>query len=411
MTRSRPRRLAELHRMNINTVIMEDSSSSSSSSRSSADEGDDGSSLLLLSSGASSLSSVLSGASEGGVRGTTQRSNKWTRAVGGSDDGGGNGGKDLWGDGELDDGRSSCDSDNEEARTRLDEQSRHSIDARVLPVAWLVQFTATLEVGNLANVNTQLGQDLGISQQRLAVAITIFYAAAIVLAIPSNLMLRAVKTKVWLGVLTMLSGVAMACINFVTTDTQVIVARAALGVVSAGIAPGILYVLIKWYKRGERSVRIALLISATTMAAAFGGLVADGCLHISGSLASWRYFFLIEGALIFAVGVLAYLLLPRPLFPSRDIAFHPNTRIEAWTSCSCGETIDTLTDATVWLFAIVFYSVSGVLYLKLRLDSRTSAKREEQQALLRDPRTADTTDNPTFLASFGTMASTAAASS
>ena len=50
-----------------------------------------------------------------------------------------------------------------------------------------------------------------------------------------------------------------------------------------------------FYRRGELARRLAIFYAAQSIASAFSGLLAFGVFHIhSGSLADWRYLFLIE---------------------------------------------------------------------------------------------------------------------
>ena len=50
--------------------------------------------------------------------------------------------------------------------------------------------------------------------------------------------------------------------------------RVFLGLVEAGLFPGIVYYLSLWYPRHMIAQRLAILVSAATLAGAFGGLLA-----------------------------------------------------------------------------------------------------------------------------------------
>ncbi|KAK5114718.1 hypothetical protein LTR62_002292 [Meristemomyces frigidus] len=66
------------------------------------------------------------------------------------------------------------------------------------------------------------------------------------------------------------------------------------------------------YRRGELARRLAIFYAASNIAYAFGGLLAFGVFHIkSGSLPSWKYLFVIEGALSMGMAVIAFIFLPR----------------------------------------------------------------------------------------------------
>ncbi len=66
-----------------------------------------------------------------------------------------------------------------------------------------------------------------------------------------------------------------------------------------------------FYRRGELARRLAMFYAASNIASAFGGLLAFGVFQISsGSLANWRYLFVIEGGCSMLFAVFAYWVLP-----------------------------------------------------------------------------------------------------
>lgn len=66
-----------------------------------------------------------------------------------------------------------------------------------------------------------------------------------------------------------------------------------------------------FYRRGELARRLAIFYAASNIASAFGGLLSFGVFHIhSGSLANWRYLFVIEGACSMLFAVFAFWVLP-----------------------------------------------------------------------------------------------------
>lgn len=52
-------------------------------------------------------------------------------------------------------------------------------------------------------------------------------------------------------------------------------ARFFLGVTEGGLFPGVVFYLSMWYKRNEQHYRIALFLSAATLAGAFGGFLVS----------------------------------------------------------------------------------------------------------------------------------------
>lgn len=94
--------------------------------------------------------------------------------------------------------------------------------------------------------------------------------------------------------------------------SQVAGVRFLLGVLEAGLFPGLVFYLTFWYRVSERSLRVAIILASATLAGAFGGAIAYGVGHMNGihGLAAWRWLFIIEGAPSCASAVLVWFFLP-----------------------------------------------------------------------------------------------------
>lgn len=67
-----------------------------------------------------------------------------------------------------------------------------------------------------------------------------------------------------------------------------------------------------WYKRSEAQKRFSFFFSSTTLAGAFGGLLAYGLGQMAGlrGYRGWRWVFIIEGVLTCVVAIVWFFLLP-----------------------------------------------------------------------------------------------------
>lgn len=67
-----------------------------------------------------------------------------------------------------------------------------------------------------------------------------------------------------------------------------------------------------WYKRSEAQRRYSFFFNSTTLAGAFGGLLAAAIGKMNGmrGYSGWRWIFLIEGGLTVFVSFFFYFLLP-----------------------------------------------------------------------------------------------------
>jgi MFS family permease len=112
---------------------------------------------------------------------------------------------------------------------------------------------------------------------------------------------------------------AMALWAVVSTLTAIshdfkglLLTRFFLGVTEAPFYPGALYMLSIFYTRKEIATRISILFTGNICGTAFAGLIAIGVFKMSGvaGLSGWRWLFIIQGILTFALSVAAAFILP-----------------------------------------------------------------------------------------------------
>lgn len=72
------------------------------------------------------------------------------------------------------------------------------------------------------------------------------------------------------------------------------------------------YLMGMWYKRSEAQKRFSFFFSSTTLAGAFGGLLAYGISQMDGArgYSGWRWVFIIEGVITAVVAIILFFLIP-----------------------------------------------------------------------------------------------------
>jgi MFS family permease len=67
-----------------------------------------------------------------------------------------------------------------------------------------------------------------------------------------------------------------------------------------------------WYRRAEAQKRYSLFFSSTTLAGAFGGLLASGIGKMEGlrGYRGWRWIFILEGVLTCVVAIIFWFMIP-----------------------------------------------------------------------------------------------------
>lgn len=168
------------------------------------------------------------------------------------------------------------------------------IDYHILPFIIILYLLAFLDRVNVANAKAfNLLPDLGIDPKdpygtQYNTLLVIFFVPYIILEIPSNIFLKRFSPRIWLsfcclgfGLVTTLQGVTQSYGGILAT-------RFFLGVFECGMFPGCFYLISMWYKRAEAQKRYSLFFSSTSLAGAFGGLLASAigkseCLKIPKS--------------------------------------------------------------------------------------------------------------------------------
>ena len=138
--------------------------------------------------------------------------------------------------------------------------------------------------------------DLNMSLQDFATAISILFVGYIPFQIPSN-MIMTVDTRpgLYLCGAATIWGAVSAATAAVQNFQSLLALRVILGITEAVFFPGILYYLSAWYTKHELGKRYAALFMFQMIGSAFGGLIAAGCLTLDGryGIRGWRWLFIV----------------------------------------------------------------------------------------------------------------------
>jgi MFS family permease len=147
---------------------------------------------------------------------------------------------------------------------------------------------------------------------RYNTALVIFFVPYILFEIPSNMLLKKLKPRVWLSICMFGFGLVTMLQGFVQNYSGLLATRFFLGVFETGMFPGAFYLIGMWYRRHEAQRRYTFFFSSTTLAGAFGGLLASAIGKMDGmrGYSGWRWIFILEGLLTVLVSFFFYFLLP-----------------------------------------------------------------------------------------------------
>jgi len=187
------------------------------------------------------------------------------------------------------------------------------VDFRVIPFLCILYLLAFLDRVNIANARSfGLVKDLNLTGVQYNTALTIFFVPYILAEIPSNMLLKRLTPRVWLSSCMFLFGIAGIGQGLVRNYSGLLACRFFLGLFEAGMFPGCFYLIGMWYKRSEAQRRYSFFFSSTTLAGAFGGLLASAIGKMNGvrGYNGWRWIFILEGVLTCVVALAFFFLLP-----------------------------------------------------------------------------------------------------
>ncbi|KAG9064148.1 hypothetical protein KI688_003334 [Linnemannia hyalina] len=154
---------------------------------------------------------------------------------------------------------------------------RWKIDKRLIPLLAAMYLCSFLDRANIGNAKVAgMETDLNLQPGEFNIALSIFYVGYVIGEVPSNMALKQFGPRLWIPAVMFLWGTVMIAMAAVKTAGALYTARFFLGLAESGYAPGPVYVISMWYARNEQAIRVGLFFSASTVAGAFGGLLAYG---------------------------------------------------------------------------------------------------------------------------------------
>ncbi|KAK9469932.1 putative transporter [Lipomyces arxii] len=151
------------------------------------------------------------------------------------------------------------------------------MDMRFLPILSLLYLFSFMCRGRIGNAKTfELQHTLNLTNQQYAVAWPIFFISYALFDVPANMILKKLRPSIWLPSVMVATSIVMTLTGIVNSSSGLIVARWFLGLVEAGLFPGVTYCISVCYCRNEAQFRNALFFCAASIAGALAGLLAYG---------------------------------------------------------------------------------------------------------------------------------------
>ncbi|KAL4787716.1 MFS transporter [Aspergillus varians] len=208
------------------------------------------------------------------------------------------------------------------------ERIYRKIDLRIIPPFWVLYFLCSAIRSNLGlaqTMNSDAGHDLSsvlnLTPHQISTGLALFYVCYVVFDLPSNLVMTRLSPHVWMSRIVIGVGIIGSCMAAMKAAWSLYLLRLLLGVVIAGMWPGMAYYLTLFYPPSRTGKRIGQYFTAAQLSAAVVGLVSAGFQKMDGArgLVGFQWMFLVYGVITIAVGIALLWWLPdRPTPPGQE---------------------------------------------------------------------------------------------
>jgi ACS family D-galactonate transporter-like MFS transporter len=190
--------------------------------------------------------------------------------------------------------------------TPIAAMKRSRVRLYVFGVLWILILINFLDRTVLPVALPYINDDFPISSAEKGWILGAFFWTYLVLQIPGGWLLDKVGPRRVVAITGTLWGAVELVTGFATGAIYLLLTRLGLGVTEAPVYPAASKLNANWLPPKERARGATILDAASPAGAAFGGLLAT---FLIGALGSWRWAFIVTGALTIIIAVLYYLYL------------------------------------------------------------------------------------------------------
>ncbi|RPH30109.1 MFS transporter [Buttiauxella warmboldiae] len=185
------------------------------------------------------------------------------------------------------------------------------INFRIVPIMVMLYIIAYIDRQNISFAKLHMIDSLGLSETAFGLGASLFFIGYLFFEVPSNILLHRLGARVWFARIMATWGVITIIMAFTTNITMFYVLRFLIGVAEAGLYPGLLYYITKWFPLSYRPKVVGYLIIASLGANLLGAPLNGMLLSIHGTLnlEGWQWIFIGTGipAVVFILPVLLWL--------------------------------------------------------------------------------------------------------
>ncbi|KAL6244912.1 hypothetical protein RBB50_008440 [Rhinocladiella similis] len=243
------------------------------------------------------------------------------------------------------------------------------IDLRLMPlltISYMLQFIdkQTLNFSSIMGIMT----DLDLKGTDYTWCASAFYFGYLAFTSFGSFLMVRLPIGKYLATSSIIWALILGCHAATQSFTGLFIARFFLGAAEASISPGFSLITGMWYKRQEQPFRHGIWFFGNSVAVMFGSLLGYAIAHIRGSLAAWRWGFIIFGLVTLAWAIVLLIFLPDTPMKARFLS--PEQKVKAVNRVRSNHTgikdnhfkwqhvREALLDIKIWLLVIYQLSFS-----------------------------------------------------
>lgn len=246
------------------------------------------------------------------------------------------------------------------------------VGVRLVPFLMAMYFVNYLDRTNLGIAKASISEDLQLSTTMFGFAAGIFFIGYVLVEVPSNLALHRFGARRWLARIAVSWGIIVVAIGFAPNAATLLVLRFLLGVAEAGLFPGVIFYLSRWFPTAYRARVVAMFMLATPIAAAVGTPLAAWLIHVGDDLfgAGWQFMMICCGIPAVVLGVACWFYLTDRAADAHWLTDEERrwlTEVMAAEESQVNERFDfplrrALGSPRVWALAVVYFGIAYGLY-------------------------------------------------